>query len=547
MKEHSHPLRLTCLMLLTVTFAGCGGQKDGTGQSVAQASVGQVSNQAKAPVSYFAAARFADQVSFGANPTLIAEIQQKGFSKWIDDQFALPVSKIDSSPIRIYDTRIQSEQVRAYEYFQGANYKQFLTSQDQLRYRVNWALSQFVTVSVTKVEPYAGLTYSNFLQEHAFGNYGTFIRALTLNPPMGAYLDNFQNRPTSSECTNCAPNENYARELMQLFTIGVVKLNSDGSLVRDAQNKPLETYSQEDVSELARALTGWQMTNVPNRLDYGRYDGVLLQDSWPGAHDFGAKKILGTSLPAGRDASADLDGVVKILMSHPNIAPFVSLRLIQHLVTSDPTPAYIARVSAVFRNNGQGVAGDMKAVIKSILLDGEARAGDQMGADRKGFGKIREPVLWYTALLRGLGCNSALRWNGGGFSAPWTQNPYSASSVFSFYLPTDVAPGSNLLAPEQGLLNADELSVRIGAFSMRNATDASAAGCQLEPLGLALSESPEKFVGLISQRYFRGAMAPTLRQTLIDLAPSVWGNTPNEKAVNLLAYALSSPYFGVIR
>lgn len=527
-------------------LAACG---RGVGEPPAalQASLGQVKPAAAAPVSRYAAARFADQVSFGATPALVADIESKGFSKWIDDQFALPVSQIDTAPIAVYDSQIAAQGEKASNYATGAHYAMMLNAPDQLRRRVTWSLSQFVTVSASKVEPYGGLAYANFLQRHAFSNYGDLIRDVTINPSMAVYLDNLDNRPTSSQCPWCAPNENYARELMQLFTLGVVKLGADGTVLRDSANRPLETYTQKDVEELARALTGWRIEGNYERTDFHRYDGAAVPDSWAPAHDRGAKTVLGRSFPAGAEAPQELDTIVSMLMGHQNIAPFVSLRLIQHLVTSNPSPSYLARVAGVFRNNGQGVAGDMKAVIKAILLDPEARRGDQIGVDVATFGKMREPVLWYTSVMRGMSCKTLLYWPDGRYlMTPAAQNPFNPASVFSFYLPTDRAPGSNLLAPEQRLLNAQELSFRMGG-SIATQVAKSGSGCAVSEFGQAFNRSPQAFADLVSERFFRGAMPATLRQNLIGLAPDQWGNTPDEKAIALTLYALASPYYGVIK
>lgn len=534
------------ILIVPLTLLVSCGQKPTGVESDPHPSSGQVSNKTATTVSHYAAARFADQVSFGATPELVAEIEQKGFSKWIDDQFALPVSKIDPSPAKVYDDQDKVKAQEVGNYTTEQVYIAMLSSPDQLRHRVSWAMSQFVVVSRGKIQDYAAMLYANFLQDHALGNYGTFIRALSINPPMGAYLDNVSNRPTSNECLGCAPNENYARELMQLFTLGVVKLNLDGTTVRDAKNKPVETYSQEDVEQLAAALTGWKMADSP-KYDYSRFAGTLTPETWPPLHDRREKKILGKTLPAGKEAVEELESISAILMEHQNIAPFVSLRLIQHLVTSNPTPAYISRIATVFRNNGSGVTGDMKAVVKAILLDVEARAGDQIGADTTRFGKMREPLLWYTGLLRGLGCTKPLHWRDGGVSISGSQQALNPNSVFSFYAPTDRAPGSNLLSPEQKLLNTPEFSDRFGGFDLKFAPNTAASGCQVNPFGLAYNESPQALVNLINERYFRGAMPPTLRQNLIDLAPTVWGEDSNGKALSLLLYALATPYYGVMK
>lgn len=510
-------------------------------------SSGQVTVKANASVTLYAATRFADQVSFGPTPALVAEIQSKGFEQWIDDQFILPVSKVDPSPYAVYDPVLDKAlDQSAWPYSQNQYLSAMIGSKDQLRRRVSWALSQFVTVSGAKILPYGGMQYSNFLQDQAFGNYGSFLRALSTNPGMGVMLDNIINRPKSNFCLGCAPNENFARELLQLFSIGLVKLKADGSIERDSNGKPIETYTQSDVTQLAAALTGW--STAPRKTnDWTFHDEPMRMETWNGAHDLTEKKILGVTFPAGKAADAELDQVIAILMRHQNISPFISLRLIQHLVTSNPSPDYIARISALFRNNGQGVAGDMKTVIKAILLDPEARAGDKpanLGAE---FGKIREPILFYTALLRGLGCTKALYPVADYVIKPEIQVPYQADSVFSYYQPNDRAPGSNLLAPEQRLLTAPELSGRFYAYGVGENVNAVSGGCDTSAFAQAFSV-PENFAELVSQRYFRSAMPPQLRQSIIDMAPTIWGNDTNQKAMNLLAFALAtSPNFGVIQ
>lgn len=547
----AHRARRWLLPFVLLLLAGCSADAGpdiyATPPAALSPSAGQVKPVANGAVSRYAAARFADQATFGATPALVAEIQSKGFERWIDEQFALPVSQIDGSAIARYDSQVAGEGSRAWNFANLQLQVSLITAPDQLRRRVSWSLSQFVVTAMNKIEPYGSLTWSNLLQRQAFGNYGALLRATTVSPAMGYYLDNLSNRPTSRECSWCAPNENYARELLQLFALGVVELNIDGTPRRDAAGKPIETYTQKDVEELARALTGWKVNGNYDHTDYRRYDGELIPDPWSAAHDVGAKTVLGQSFAAGGGAAQELDAVVSLLMRHQNIAPFVSLRLIQHLVTSDPSPTYLARVATVFRDNGQGVAGDMRAVVKAILLDPEARRGDRPGVDGIGFGKMREPVLWYTGLLRGLGCRAPLRWNAGDASlAVPSQRPFDPSSVFSFYLPTDRAPGSNLLAPEQRLLNAEELSWRLSTSIAQGVLRAD-TGCDASAFGRAYSASPAALADLIGERYFRGAMPPLLRQNLIELAPTTWGSTPDQKAVSLLQFALATPYYGVMR
>lgn len=541
---------------------GCGPTSDGA----PSASSGQVKATATStPLSPYAAARVADQVSFGATPALVAELSKTGLAAWVDQQLAMPVTRIESPPWVIdYDRNNRVAETSAGNFVTEAVMQRMLTTSDQLRLRVTWALYQFIPTNSSGNDPYARVEHYNLLQRYAFGNYGDFLYELSIHPAMGQFLNNNTNRPKTKSCPQCAPNENYARELLQLFSVGVVQLNADGTTVRDAQGKALETYTQKDVEELARALTGWQY--APSARPLANTNGtnageLMVPEASPELHDLGAKNVMGTLFAAGADAPTDLRTAITLLMAHPNIAPFVSLRLIQHLVTSNPSPQYVGRVAAVFRNNGKGVTGDMKAVVRAVLLDAEARRGDQAGSDLAQFGKLREPLLWYTAALRGLGCTAPLHWidtNNGttGTATPQSQNPTGAPSVFGFYLPTDRAPGSNLLAPEQKLLTTPELSSRLGGLHWELINPDNPArpgnftnsGCNVGELARALASSPKAFVDLVSARWFRGAMPPTLRNTLMAIASGQadWA-TPEDGALTLLQFALTSPYFGVMK
>jgi Protein of unknown function (DUF1800) len=269
--------------------------------------------------------------------------------------------------------------------------------------------------------------------------------------------------------------------------------------------------------------------------------------------------VMGRTFAAGQSTAADLDAAIAMLMSHQNIAPFVGLRLIQHLVKSDPTPAYVQRVATVFRDNGRGVAGDLKAVVKAILLDREARAGDEPARSQSNDGKFREPLLHRAGAFRGLGCKEfSFEANGTSYWTVWSQRLILADSVFGYYAPTDRAPGSNLLAPEQGLVNASELTDRLNILNglrfdrTANAQSMAAftrAGCHADQFVAAYQISPGAFLDLVSLRYFRGAMPPTLRTSMEELIRKPQWNTadPAEGTMRMLSYALSSPSYGVSR
>ncbi|MBH9576062.1 DUF1800 domain-containing protein [Inhella proteolytica] len=522
-------------------------------------SQGQVAPPASAQkVSFYAASRFAEQASFGPTPALVAEIQAKGFERWMDEQLALPTSQIDLAEYRSAPRPIPRSY---YDRLSREVTQLFVAAPDQLRLRATWTLSQILVISLRKIEPPGVANWFNLLQQHGLGRYGDLLNAVSRNPAMGYYLDNIENRPRSPQCPACAPNENYARELMQLFSIGVVKLHPDGTPVRDAKGRFVESYSQRDVEELARVLSGWSWKDPgPGASAWAFYLDPMVPSPFSRDRDAGAKRMLGREFPAGQSHEKDLRDAVDLLVNHPNTAPFVAQRFIQHFVKSQPSSAYVARVSAKFRDNGQGVVGDMKAVLKAVLLDAEARAGDNPSQFVAQDGKFREPLLFATALWRGMECRSIPVTHGGSAAIPRSQEPFNAESVFSFYAPTDRAAGSNLLAPEQRLFTQTELRDRLGwpssAISYpptgrQRYDNYEQAGCALDELAGQFTRSPAAFADWVSRRYFRGAIPPTLRNTVQQFvsdpqAPFQRDDYRNA-ALMTLGYTLSTPSYGVMR
>lgn len=539
----------------TVVLQSCsdGGE---AGSSKLVASSGQITPVAY-KVSYYAAARFADQATFGATPKLIEEIRTKGFEHWIDEQFALPYTKIPEGPTKVRNRAIPP--VPEVWNFPIATWmNQTLTEPDQLRRRTVWSIGNFLVASLSTGDPFGHVAWLNLLHQHSFGSYRELLKQASISPHMGFFLNNDQNRPKSAECPHCAPNENFARELMQLFSVGVVKLNLDGTLQRDARGRAVETYSQTDVEELARVLTGWTRTYDPadpNGNNGTGWDTPMVPSKWAAERDSGQKKVLGRTFAASQAAPKDLDDAIDLLVAHPNTAPFVSTRLIQHLVKSNPSPEYVARIARVFQDNGRGAVGDLKAVVKAILLDSEARRGDDPARAQTMDGKFREPFLQHMAFVRGMGCQRNFKQSDGGEFIPYRQRPFGPNSVFGFYAPTDRAPGSNLLAPEQKLLNANEFVGRYGEpnylLSGISGTNAQvAAGCNLAEFSNAMAQSSTAYIELVSARYFRGAMPPSLRSTLDQLNAEARGSG-NFDAGNwsmvMLGFALATPSFGVMK
>jgi len=563
----SQSLKTLVLILATsLGLAACGESGSPTLESVQKATLlpatGQVSNDVPKPanVRMYAASRFLDQSSFGPNSASIADVQSLGYAQWIDRQLALPPTQIDGSPLLAWPdlNRLTKEQNDLNWNFNNLELSRaFLSAPDQLRLRTSWAISNFIVVSQNKVNPYGMTEYFNMLQRQALGNFGDLIYEVIRNPAMGWFLDNNQNRKQGA-CKDCFLNENFGRELMQLFTVGVFLLNKDGTNKKDSTGKPIETYSQADVQDMTRALTGWNNDNrhiktVPNQNhpNWGAFERRMIAD-WAEGHDSGAKTVLGVKIPAGQTAEQDARSVVDILLNHPNTGPFVGYRLIQSLVTSDPTPAFVARITAVFENNGRGVRGDLGAVVKAILLDPEARRADDPAFRELQVGRIKEPLLQGISVMRALECKRPITMPWSKYQVYGTNNQMAlnAPSVFSFFSPMHRAPGNNTLAPEQKLLDSKEFRERLGGLSSVYGSDGKAfstAGCDFASFVTALEKSPQAFMDLMSQRLFRGSLTPPLRQATQVLLNETGNESTGQRAALVMTFMLTTPAFGVIK
>jgi uncharacterized protein (DUF1800 family) len=428
--------------------SGLAGSAGATGASDSQSAPGVA--KAAIPIDLPGASRFLSQATFGASRAEIARTQQMGIEAWLDEQFAMApgTTHVQWLTSKGYDTAPLISNSNAFDY---TVWRAFLSSPDQLRQRVVFSLSQILVVSINGVnsawKPFSVGNYLDVLGANAFGNFRTLLEQVTLTPAMGDYLNMRGNRKADS--SGRLPDENYARELMQLFTIGLSQLNPDGSL-RMAAGQAVESYDQDDVSGLARMLTGW---------DYqSGYDGTLPQyilpmQLYPARHEAGASSFLGVTVPSGTDGTAALRTALDTLFLHPNIGPFIARQMIQRLVTSNPSAAYIGRIAAVFANNGNGIRGDMKALVRAILTDVEARIAPTAIES----GRLLEPVLRFAFWARAFGIASPSGdWKLGNLSDPATrlgQSPGHSASVFNFYRPGYVPPNTalataSLVAPE---------------------------------------------------------------------------------------------------
>ena len=444
------------------------------------------------------AQQFLNRATFGATnatiTTLANEMQTKGINRactdWIDAQFALPAS-LHTPTITSFmvadgfvnasgaaDTSAQVGGITRYRHH--AWWHHAITAPDQLKQRLAWALIQICTVSEPGINdsnfnpvftdlrsptgplvgPYQqppywlGLSsYYDLLLTRLSTNYRDILQGVTFHPQMGLMLSSLGNQKVNLT-TGTVPDENYAREIMQLFSIGLYELNNDGSYKLDGSNQPISTYENDTIQEFARAFTGMGFaSNTSNTTVTGGFrDYVNTMRVVNAAHDTGSKVLLnGKTIPGNADATAGIRAAVDNCFAHPNVAPFISRLLIQRLVMSNPSKSYIARVSRVFNNNGTGVKGDMRAVMKAILTDNDAWASIQMArlntplrlrvtTSGTEFCKLVEPVVQYASFMRRYGVPSTTAPTSGRFMlgatpGAWGQSPFRAPSVFNFYLP----------------------------------------------------------------------------------------------------------------
>lgn len=426
----------------------------GAASAVAVANV----EAAAAVVSERAASRFLEQASWGPTPESVLRVQQIGFEKYIEEQFEAVMSDYPEPPLET-DAQSQSLTPAQRRFFTNA-----VHGPDQLRQRVAFALGQIWVVSAARLNQTRMMVpYLRLLHANAFSNYRTLMEEVTLSPAMGRYLDMVNNaRPPAN--SQLRANENYAREIMQLFTVGTVKLNPDGSTVLDADGKPVATYTQTDIEGLARAFTGWtfpvQPGQTPRATNPAYYNGRMV--AWEASHDTGAKTLLeGYPLPAGQSAKQDLDAALEHLFRHANTGPFLAKRLIGSLVTSNPSPGYIARVAAAFNADAQGRRGELKSVIRAILLDPEARAGDAGGFEPQS-GHLREPALYLIGLLRAIGARVAEENRLAAYTAAMGQNIFFPPTVFNYFqlLNRINVEGHDLSAPEFEVLTPSNALAR---------------------------------------------------------------------------------------
>lgn len=486
------------------------------------------------------AGRFLNQCTCGATQETVQHVQQVGFDSFLNEQFALP----RSSHLSWIDSRSTDP---GWWDTMNAWWTLAATAPDQLRQRVAFALSEILVTSFHDGDlgdnGVAMSAYMDILATNAFGNYRQLLQEVTLSPTMGVYLDMLAN-DKSDPSSGRHPNENYARELMQLFSVGLFQLNIDGSVALDGNALPIPTYDQSAVSGLAAVTTGWTFAGQSHFWDW-QPNFRQPMSIFSTHHEPGAKQILnGVVIPSGQTGPQDLDMALNTIFNHPNVGRFVGRQLIQRLVTSNPSPGYLYRVAATFDNNGQGVRGDLKAVVKAILLDYDARGASKIG---QGAGKLREPVMRLTHLFRALHIQPE-----DGVFAFWLpdefgEQPLNAPTVFNFFPPDYVAPGSIALA---GLFSPEfKITTETTVVAQANQVYEELFWQYPFPVDLTteknLAGTPATLVDHLNVKLMNGAMSSAMRQSLIDTITQVPASNKSERARSAVWLVLNSPEYVV--
>ena len=491
-------------------------------------------------VSQSAAVRFLEQSTFGPTPELVTQIQQTGFDPFLQAQFAAPVS---SYPAPL-STDMGLAKVQNQFFLNGVN------DADQLRQRIAFALNEIWVVGENKVNDPTGYTnYMQALTNDALGNYYDVMTDVTLTPAMGHWLDMVNN---DKPATGQHANENYARESMQLFTMGLSQLNTDGTQVLDGSGNPIPTYTQNDVMALGRSFTGWTYPTMPGatllKHNPSYYGGPMVP--FESNHDSGAKTFLGQSVAAGQSAEQELANVLTIIFNNSNLPPFVCQQLIEKLVTSNPSPAYVARVTAAFTSGkfqsyGSGKRGDMQAVAAAILLDAEARRGDSQTTAVATDGKLREPVVMMVGLARAFHANT----DGTGFtgqSGNMSQSLFNSGSVFNFFPPESLIPGTTLNGPEFAIFNTSTALNRVNFINtLVYGKLSSTTTVDFTPVINA--GTPDQMVSWLNSLFLHGTMSSQMQSSILTALSAVSSTDTTNLAKTAIYLVTSSSQYQVQR
>ncbi len=507
--------------------------------------------------------RFLAQATFGTDLNYIKAVAENSFEDWIDSQFDKNSPSMGVLTQDIFNQAMVRFVINGgspddyfgpyWPHFQYAWWESNIGNQDLLRQKIALALSEFLVISFrSNIGDYGvGLgDYYDVLKDNAFTNFRDILRGVTLHPMMGGYLSHYNN-PRSFPDKNIHPDENFAREVMQLFTIGLYEMNQNGIYILDGEGNRIPTYDNNDIKEFAKIFTGLGPADIKENewgitTEFGanfyyaiKNKPMVMYDDW---HQPGEKHLLNDiTIPNGQSGMQDIDDGIDNLFNHPNTAPFVSRRLIQQMVKSNPSPAYIGRVSAAF-NNTKGVRGDMKAVIKAILLDEEARSCSWI--ENPNQGKLIEPMIRYFNVARQIDLDNknGINWNiGYDFLNATSQAPLASPHVFNFYLP-DYVPNAeftdaNLVGPEFQIHNsASSLSYANMVdrwtypeyYSMLNTWDLDHKDTPLDFEALKYyAKDAEVLANQLDKLFTRGQLSDETRLIIINAVNPIQGTNPN--------------------
>ncbi len=517
------------------------------------------------------ASRFLGQATFGPKMAEIDALTTSGYETWINTQFSKPQT-LHLPPVTAYLNTLTPDLQRGQTAFQWSIWKNFSSGDDALRQRVAFALSEIFVVSLSSniafSYPRGPANYLDTLGANAFGNYRSLLEAVTYSPMMGLYLTHLRNQKENA-ATGSVPDENYAREVMQLMSVGLYDLNQDGTQKLNPVGKPIETYSNADVSGMAKVMTGLSWAGPDTSAS--RFNGgsastepdreIKPMQAYDQYHSTSQKQFLGVTIPAQTLAATNNDVRIALdtLFNHPNVGPFFGKQLIQRLVSSNPSPAYVSRVAAVFNNNGQGVRGDMKAIIRAVLFDQEARA-PAIGSN----GKLREPAVRFVHWMRSFNAASRDgRFLLGTTTDPATQlgqTPMYSPSVFNFFRPGYIPPNSRvgtagLTAPEAQIINETSIA---GYLNYMRGVVTSGIGTSTNNIRdiqadynaeLALAGNPDALVDRVSLLLTAGKLSASTRANVLAAVSSVsvgttTAATDQRNRVNLAIYLImASPEY----
>ena len=484
-----------------------------------------------------ATVRFLEQASFGPTPETLNQVSQLGFDNYLGNQFTAPASTYPDPGTNDSVGNVQDR------FFLNA-----VNDGDQLRMRVAFALNEHWVVSGNKVDDALGYTsYMRVLTNDALGNYYTIIKDVTLTPAMGHFLDMVNNdKPGTGQHAN----ENYARELMQLFTLGLKQTNPDGTPILDGTGNPAPTYIQDDVMSLGRSFTGWtfptQAGQTLQKHNPEYYGGPMVP--FESNHDNGGKTFLGQAVPAGLGTEAELDNVLSIIFNHPNLPTFVSRALILKLVTSNPSPAYIQRVATAFSTGkfnsyGSGKRGDMQATVAAVLLDAEARRGDSSATADPNDGKLREPAVMVVGVARAFHAQT----DGTqlvGPPASMSQNVFNSGSVFNFFPPVSPIPQTTLNGPEFAIFNTNTSLSRVN-FINSVVYGGFGSSTKLDFTPVSNAGTPDQMVAWLDTMFLHNTISDSTKQSILTAVSAVGGTDTKNEAKTAIYLVLSSSQYQV--